>query len=568
MSATPDPQVQEFERRLDDALAARPTVRSGGTSALRLATNVVDAADAERRLWGHRLAEGLQILAPALITRVPGADIDVEDLVADLQFAGHYHALRDLLYYTYNAAGSTAWAFGEGTVEIRYADASLPRQFFISWNSWFLDSMTAFADKDREQRIEGLLQGAPEFELTPEAIEAQELIQAEVDLKLGLYFNLVPDTSVSAGAYTFADFMTVYGALLLKALYHRYHATLNGARGILSMPLDVLAHDLESSVQNVSAETARGVVLDIAYGAEARRAGLDPVYFSLYHLPDRDEIVMLPHHFAVWEGIGSFLRLVALRDPQLFLRSFSQQIGDALVVRLAKAFEDAGFRARTNVSLRGYNTDLPDIDLLIISEERTLGFAVLACEVKSPLPPRWAKDQLRALEADSIAKAFDQLTRIKAFLESDDGVRFLVEQLPQEGLPDFQEWALLLWTLVATSDNAGAFFADRGTVIDFRTLERLLSRCDGDMLYVLDVLKGFPEWADNSIERIMVDVQVGDIAVSYEGTTIKSLMDFGKNTFRSAGVPEQMVRDMLAAGDRPLDVFRSRGVDFEDDGGN
>ncbi len=84
-------------------------------------------------------------------------------------------------------------------------------------------------------------------------------------------------------------------------------------------------------------------------------------------------------------------------------------------------------------------------------------------------------------------------------------------------MPDFQEWALLLWTLVATSDNAGAFFADRGTVIDFRTLERLLSRCDGDMLYVLDVLKGFPEWADNSLERLMVDVQVGDIAVSYEG---------------------------------------------------
>src|SRR5271157_2415949 len=204
--------------------------------------------------------------------------------------------------------------------------------------------MTTFADRDREQRIEELLRGAPEFELTPEGIEAQELIQAEVDLKLGLYFNLVPDPSVAVGTYTFADFMTVYRALLSKALYHRYHATLNGARGILSMSVEVLAHDLESSVQSVSAETARSVVVDIAYGPEARRAGLDPVYFSLYHLPDRDEIVMLPHHFALWEGIVNFLRLVALRNPQLFLRNFSQQIGDALVVRLAKAFEDAGFR--------------------------------------------------------------------------------------------------------------------------------------------------------------------------------------------------------------------------------
>ena len=549
MSATPDPQVQDFERRLDDALAARPMMQSGGTDALRLAANIVDSADAERRMWGHRLVEGLQILAPALIGRTPGDEIDVADVVADLEFASHYHALRDLLYYTYNAPGSTAWTFGAGKVEIRYADASLPRQFFVSANIRYLESMTAFADKDREQRIEELLRGAPEFELTPETVEAQRLIQAEVDLKLGLYFNLVSDVSVAAGAYTFADFLTVYGALLAKALYHRYHATLNGARGVVSMPLSQLARDLESSVENVSADTARRVVADIAYGAEAQRTGLDPVYFSLYHFPDSDMIVMLPHHFALWEGIVNFLRLVALRNPQLFLRSFSQQIGDALVRRLAKSFEDAGFRARTNVSLSGYNTNLPDIDLLIISEERTLGYAVLVCEVKSPLPPRWAKDQLRVLEADSIAKAFDQLTRINAFLESDDGVRFLRDQLPREGLPDFKEFALLLWTLVATSDNAGAFFADRETIIDFRTLERLLSRCDGDMLYVLNVLKGFPEWADNSLERMMVEVQVGDVAVSYEATTIKGLMDFGQNTFRSAGVPEQMASDMLEAGD-------------------
>ena len=187
---------------------------------------------------------------------------------------------------------------------------------------------------------------------------------------------------------------------------------------------------------------------------------------------------------------------------------------------------------------------------------------MLACEVKSPLPPIWAKDQLRALEADSIAKAFDQLTRINTFLESDNGVRFLTEQLPQKGLPDFEEFALLLWTIVATSDNAGAFFTGHGTIIDFRTLERLLNRCDGDFLYVLQVFEGFPEWADNSLDRVMVNIQVGDIDVSYEAITIKHLMDFRQNTFRSIDAPEQMVNDMLEAGDRPLDVFRERGVDF------
>jgi hypothetical protein len=568
VSATPDPLVQDFEHQLDDALAARPMMRSGGTDALRLAANIIEVVDAEHGMWGHRLAEGLQILAPALIGRTPGEDIDLADIVADLEFAAHYHALRDLLYYTYNAPGSMAWTFDAGKVEIRYADVSLPRQFFVSSNNWFLESMTAFSDNEREQRIEELLLGAPEFEVTPEAEEALRLIQAEVDLKLGLYFNLVSDVSVAAGAYTFAGFLAVYGALLGKALYHRYHAKLSGARGVVSMSLADLARDLESSVDNISVDTARRVVADIAYGAEAHQAGLDPVYFSMYHLPDGDEIVMLPHHFALWEGIVGFLRLVALRDPQLFLRNFSQQIGNSLVQRLANSFSDAGFHVRTNVPLSGYNTNLPDIDLLIVSEERTLGYAVVICEVKSPLPPRWAKDQLRVLKADSLAKAFDQLTRINAFLGSDDGVRFLRKQLPREGLPDFEEFALVLWTLVATSDNAGAFFADRGTIIDFRTLERLLSQCDGDMLYVIDVLKQFPEWADDSLERVMVDVQVGGTSVSYEATRIKHLLNFGQNTFRSAGAPEQMVSDMLKAGDRPLDVLRERGLDFGDNTGS
>ena len=207
VTAGPDPQVRDFERRLDDALAARPTMRTGGTNAFRLAANIVDTADAEGTMQGHHLAHGLQILAPTLIGRIPGDEVDMADVVADLDFAGHYHSLRDLLYYTYNAPGSTTWTFDDGRVEIRYADASLPRQFFMSANTWFVDSMATFTDKQAGQRIEGLLRGTPEFELTPAALEATELIQAEVDLKLSRYFNLVFDVSVAAGSYTFGDFV-------------------------------------------------------------------------------------------------------------------------------------------------------------------------------------------------------------------------------------------------------------------------------------------------------------------------------------------------------------------------
>lgn len=560
-----DRRVYEFERHLDDALAARPMMRSGGPDSLRLAANVVEAAYTVPGIEaGDRLAEGLQILAPALMTRDVRGELAVEDVLADLDFAAHYHSLRDLLYYTYNVPSSIAWSFADGRIDIRFADPTLPRQFFLVANNWFLNSMSAFADTGRTTQIEELVRGAPEFQPTERGVRAQELIHQEVDLKLALYFNLVSDVSVPAGGYTFGDFMTVYRALLTKALYHRYHARVNGSRGVISMPLEVLARDLEESVDGVSAETAGRVVEDIAYGAAARRAGLDPVYFSLYRIPESDEIVMLPHHFSTWEGIVNFLRVVALRDPQLFLKSFSGQIGDALVGRLTKAFNGAGFTVRSNVSLNAYGAHLPDIDILVRSEEPTLGYGFLVCEVKSPVPPRWAKDQLRVLQADCVAKAFEQLRRINAFLDSEDGARFLQSQVPRAGLPDFDEFAIVGKSMVITSDNAGAFFLGRGTIIDFRTMERLLSRCDGDFLYILKVLKAFPEWADNSLARQMIEVQVGETTVSYEGITVKHLMDFGQNAYRSAGEPQRMVRDMLEAGDRPLDVLRERRFDISE----
>jgi len=52
----------------------------------------------------------------------------------------------------------------------------------------------------------------------------------------------------------------------------------------------------------------------------------------------------------------------------------------------------------------------------VIVEEPTLGFVMLICEVKSPLPPQWAKDQLRALAKDNVSKAFRQTEAISTFL--------------------------------------------------------------------------------------------------------------------------------------------------------
>lgn len=548
-----DPRVREFEAQLDQSLAELATSQVGGTEALRLAANIAEMAYATKSGSGSWLVDGLHVLSPNLILGGRGVGVDMETLVSDLNFAAHYHKLRDLLYYTYNAPDAMEWTFGEETVEVRFADPSIPRQFFVVANNHYLGSMETFASLDIREDLEQLLRGTPEFEVTDAGIEAHGLIETEVDLKLGVYFDLVADKSVSVGGYSYADFCTVYRGLVVKALYHRYHCQINDSHGIIEMGLDEIAGDIEESTEDLSADVARQILLDMSYGEHA--TDVDPLYFSLFRLAGEvDSIIMLPHHFAIWEGFVNFLRVLALRNPQQYLESFSKQIGDGLVHRLADGFHSAGFTADTNVTLPG--GDLPDIDLMVMSKEPTLGYVFLICEVKAPLPPRWAKDQLRVLQPDSVAKAFTQLQRILDFLSTEKGIRFLEDRTPAGGLADFEQHAIVIRALVATSDNVGAFFDHEDTpVLDFRTLERMLSRCDGDMHYVLTILSDLPDWADNCYRRRHISVDIGDMTVTYEGIELTALMDFDQASYVSAGIPEQMVRDMIAAGARPLDFL-------------
>jgi hypothetical protein len=235
--------------------------------------------------------------------------VDGHDLVEDLIFTGHYYLLRALLYYTYNVPGSVAWSFDGDRIENEYADASIIRQFYIVANNSLVGSIAALTAREAEREwIAELLRDIPEFALESASTEALPLIQAEVDSKLSRYFCMVTDMSVDVGGYTYADFLTVYRALLTKALYHRYHSHVNAARGAVKMPLATLVADIDASIEEVSAETARAVLTDITYGLGAKRARLNPAYFSLVHLADRDEVVMMPHDFSDRDGAVSFLR--------------------------------------------------------------------------------------------------------------------------------------------------------------------------------------------------------------------------------------------------------------------
>ena len=103
--------VRDFERQLDSALNALPSVK-GGDGAISLSATVLEEAYAQK---GYGIVEhlkaGLEVLAPYFIRSHHSEDPDIAQLLQGLMFAGHYYSLRDYLYYTYNAPGAISWIF-------------------------------------------------------------------------------------------------------------------------------------------------------------------------------------------------------------------------------------------------------------------------------------------------------------------------------------------------------------------------------------------------------------------------------------------------------------------------
>jgi hypothetical protein len=391
-------------------------------------------------------------------------------------------------------------------------------------------------------------------------LAADPLMQEEVDLKLAAYFSLIaPDNEIDLGGYSYRDFMCVYGLLLKKALYHRYLARAQEAVGSIYMPEQDLLDGIEEEL-GVAPAVAQRILKDIVYDCDATRDRVDATYFSLMReCGPEGRIVMRPHHFAIAEGLVNTLRVIAQRRPNTFLDQVSNEIGSAFVRRVRAAWEAQGFICHSEVSLRDVDPALPDIDLMVISVEPMLGYVIFMCELKCPVPPRWAKDQLKVLNKDSVSKAFRQVETLQRFIRTEDGIRFLARMLPKEGHPRFEGFIIALEHLVITSDNAGMFFGAESTkVINFRTLERLLRHSDGDMALIQHVLRTYAEEADKALQTTMVEFQMGGLTVAYEGVTTSPLLEFPQGYWRSDPELPAMIDAYVAEGLHPFDTLALR----------
>ena len=136
----PIDKIRRFEDALDDTLAAAPSLKCRGTAALNLALNMLDVAYEQQPLTASWLRYGLNILAPRYALSTGTQEPEISAVAADLMFAGHYYNLRELLYYSYNSPTSIDWDFSGSRVRVRFADPSIPRQYFLVANRWLLDS--------------------------------------------------------------------------------------------------------------------------------------------------------------------------------------------------------------------------------------------------------------------------------------------------------------------------------------------------------------------------------------------------------------------------------------------
>jgi hypothetical protein len=564
-------KLQAFEQQLDTALSALPSQSWESSITLRLASELYEITSFQNggSSGAEHLDRGYTILALRFVSGAKGdrADItretDIKQLAEDLLFAAHYYMIREYLYYSYNVPDSMSWSFDKARVEIKFKDRSIPRQFFTVHNDHVLGSMHHFRDFGHSDEIMRLLKHEPEGLMTPNVEAATSLMQAEADLKLAAYFSLIStESQIDLGGYSYRQFMDVYRMLLTKALYHRYYARVQHAVGAIYMPEEQLLDGISGDL-GIPPDVGRRILKDLVYDRDAANDRVDASYFSLMREGTPDgRIVMRPHHFATAEGLVNMLRVVAQRRPRTFLDQVSNEIGSAFVQRVKAAWEAEGFACLSEVSLRDFDPTLPDIDLLVISYEPTLGYVIYICELKCPIPPQWAKDQLKVLNKDGVSKAFRQVEVLQRFLRTEAGMNLIARVLPKEGRPHFDGFVVLVDSLIITSDNAGMFFGAEATkMINFRTLERLLRRSDGDMALIQHVLATYPKHADEVLTTAMVEFQLGSLTVAYEAVTASPLLEFPEGRWRSSPDRQTMIDEFIAEGGHPFDVFDFRPPD-------
>ena len=270
--------------------------------------------------------------------------------------------------------------------------------------------------------------------------------------------------------------------------------------------------------------------------------------------------------FSLLDGFSSILKQYAQLDSDAFSEYFARLIGDGLVNEIKSEFSSyRNFRTLTDLKLDKYDSSLPDIDVMAISYEPSLGFHFFVAEVKNNLPATWAKEYLKASGSKGfIAKALSQVDKINKFLNSEDGHRLLFETAIKEfSHLDMQKlfptgFTVTINQLIITSQNMGMFFLDKHTtIIEGDMLRHIIRASDGDTNYILFHLKNFDKILDECLESIELQTKIGEFEVTYNSFKMKQLFGLAENKYLSDGTFDELERSSIETGYRFIDQFIS-----------
>jgi hypothetical protein len=98
-----------------------------------------------------------------------------------------------------------------------------------------------------------------------------------------------------------------------------------------------------------------------------------------------------------------------------------------------------------------------------------------------------------------------------------------------------------IYKLVVTSQNTGMFFEkEKSAITSDDYLKEILANCDGDMHYIMYMLRSMNQMADAAVESIDQNETIGSYKVKFISKTVKHIFGFPKNEYKSKGHDQQI----------------------------
>ena len=472
------------------------------------------------------------------------------------EVAVDYYHLRDYIYYSYAKENSIEWQKNGEDIYVRVHDKSIFRQLVHNSQILFLNSSKML--KDNVMSMENILlalKNQEEFDFNNEKItDVLNSIEQETKIKMKSFFSYIPfDSEISFGKYTYCEFIAVYTELLENSLYRRYYSYANNLSSVIVYEGIELSSAI-SQVLQIEQEKIVYILMDISKSSRG----------TFIYIEQDNIFIMYLTSFSLLDGITNMLKYYANTNSNGFLTNFAEPIGQALVDSLEQSFiQFKNFRCIKEKKLNKYSQLLPDIDLLALSYEPSLGFHAYVCEVKNGLIPIWAKDYLKALgKKGYLEKALSQITCIEEFFNTNVGQEMLYESIMEKfSFLDFEKlfprgFCVLVEFLIVTSENIGVLCEDcNKSIVSASIIKEIIEKSDGDVTYIQECLSKLNETMDSCLEVKCKETILNGIKVKYEVCSSNALLKLDDNYFLSCGMDKEIEENALETGYSFIDGF-------------